>query len=368
MPQKKMSVSQLRVGLLALASIVILIVFILSVTGDISIFSNLMTVKTRFAAADGLKAGDEVRLAGVRIGQVTQIDFAPTIPQNTTEKTILITMKVDAEEARNRIRSDSQAVLGQQGFLGDRVIDITAGTAQGTPIADGGEIASADVAGLAQVFTGASDLLVVFNTVGRQLEELVAGINDGKGTIGLLLKDDTFYTNLNRTAVEAQTLLKRVQQGDGTIAKLLNDPKLYNDVRGLTNDLKSITDELRAGRGTAGKLLTDDQVYNRANEAMARVNSSLEKFDRIVEDIEAGRGTLGKFVKDEKLHNDVQATVESLRNISSGLERGEGTAGKLLHDDKLYNNTNQMSAELVKLLYDFRQNPKKYLSIKVSLF
>lgn len=368
MPQKKLSLSQLRVGLLALASIIILIVFILAVTGDISIFSDLMTVRTRFAAADGLKVGDEVRLAGVRMGQVTSIEFMPGIPEQPTEKTIVVTMKLNASEARNRVRTDSQAVLGQQGFLGDRVIDITAGTAQGTPIQDGGEIPSADVAGLAQVFTGASDLLVVFNTVGRQLEDLVAGINEGKGTIGLLLKDDTFYTNLNRTAVEAQTLLKRIQEGDGTVPRLLNDPTLYNDVRGLTNDLKALADDLRAGKGTAGKLLTDDQVYNRANEAMARVNSSLEKFDRIVEDIEAGRGTLGKFVKDDKLHNDVQATVESLRSIGARLDRGEGTAGRLLRDDQLYNNANQMSAELVKLLYDFRQNPRKYLSIRVSLF
>lgn len=368
MAQKKLSLAQLRVGLLALASIVILIVFILAVTGDISIFSDLMTVKTRFAAADGLKAGDEVRLAGVRVGQVTSIDFMPGIPQSLTEKTIEVTMKLDASEVRNRIRTDSQAVLGQQGFLGDRVIDITAGTAQGNPIQDGGEIPSADVAGLAQVFTGASDLLVVFNTVGKQLEDLVKDINQGTGTIGKLLKDDTFYTNLNRTAVEAQALIKSIKQGNGTVAKLLNDPTLYNDVRGLTNDLKTVTDNLREGRGTAGKLLTDDQVYNRANEAMTRINSSLEKFDRIVEDIERGRGTLGKFVKDEKLHNDLEATVASVRNISTKLERGEGTAGKLLQDDKLYNNANQMSAELVKLLYDFRQNPRKYLSIKVSLF
>ena len=68
------------------------------------------------------------------------------------------------------------------------------------------------------------------------------------------------------------------------------------------------------------------------------------------------------------MHNDLSATVASLKNISSGLEKGEGAAGKLLHDDKLYNNLNQTSAELVKMLYDFRQNPKKYLSIKVSLF
>ena len=40
----------------------------------------------------------------------------------------------------------------------------------------------------------------------------------------------------------------------------------------------------------------------------------------------------------------------------------------ILKDDRLYNNINNVSAEITKLLYDFRQNPKKYLSVKVSIF
>ncbi|MFY9553253.1 MAG: MlaD family protein [Blastocatellia bacterium] len=367
MARKKTTISELRVGVLVVATITILIVFILGVSGGIPFFQHNATYYTRFAAADGLKKGDEVRLAGKLVGKVDTVEFG-AVPASKDEKPIVIKMVVDAKEIEGRIRRDSLAVLAQQGFLGDRVIDITPGTRGAEPIQDGGEIPSADQSGLSQVFQGASDILVQFNTVGKQLQELMDNINQGKGTIGKLLHDDAFYVNLNRAILEFQGIGARVSKGDGTIARLLNDPKLYDDLRGATSSVQGIVADVRAGKGSLGKMITDEQFYKQATDVLAKFNSTTEKLDRIAADIEAGRGTLGKFIKDEKLHDDVQATVASFRGISDRLEKGEGSAGKLLHDEKLYNNLNQTTAEMVKLLYDFRQNPRKYLSIKVSLF
>jgi phospholipid/cholesterol/gamma-HCH transport system substrate-binding protein len=367
MPRQRTTIAQLRVGVLVVATIAILIIFILGVSGGIPIFQHNAVYYTRFSAAEGLKKGDEVRLVGKLIGKVDSVEFGG-IPTSKDEKPIVIKMVVDAKQAEGRIRRDSLAVLAQQGFLGDRVIDITAGTQSAEPIADGGEIPSADQAGLAQVFQGASDILVQFNTVGKQLQELMDNVNQGKGTIGKLLHDDAFYVNLNRAVLEYQDIAARVSKGNGTIGRLMNDPKLYDDLRGAANNVQAIVADIRGGKGTLGKLINDEQFYKQANEVLAKFNSTTEKLDKIAGDIEAGRGTLGKVLKDEKLHDDAQAAVASLRNISDRLDRGEGSAGRLLRDEKLYENLNQTSAELAKFMYDFRQNPRKFLRIKLSLF
>ncbi|MBI3650328.1 MAG: MCE family protein [Acidobacteria bacterium] len=367
MPRAKTSVSQLRVGLLALATIAILIIFILSVTGDIGLFKKTVKMTTRLSAAEGLKKGDEVRLAGKLVGKVDAVGFAG-VPATQNDKTILVTMKMDAAEVGDRIRGDSKAVLAQQGFLGDRVIDIVPGTATYPALGDGAEIPSADQAGLAAVFQGANDILTQFNTVGKQLQEVMDSINKGEGTVGKLLHDDTIYVNLNRTVLDSQALIKRVQEGDGTMGKLINDPALYNDLRATVNQLQAVANDLQSGKGTVGKLLKDDQVYQQLNDTLAKANKTVEKLDSVVSDLQAGKGTVGKLLKDDTLHNEIQSAVVSMRNVTDRLDRGEGTAGKLLKDDKLYNNVNELSAEMVKMLYDFRQNPKKYLSVKVSLF
>ena len=88
----------------------------------------------------------------------------------------------------------------------------------------------------------------------------------------------------------------------------------------------------------------------------------------MVTKIERGEGTVGKFINDEKIYADTRDTIERLNLIVARMEKGEGTMGMILKDARLYNNANNLSAEVTKLLYDFRQNPRKYLSVKVTIF
>jgi len=102
-----------------------------------------------------------------------------------------------------------------------------------------------------------------------------------------------------------------------------------------------ISTDLAAGKGSAGKFFKDEQLYDDARDTLARFNSTATKLDALLGDAQAGKGTIGKLVTDETLYNSINQTAA---------------------------NVNQLSSEGTKLVYDFRQNPKKYLRIKVSLF
>ncbi|HMB30101.1 MAG TPA: hypothetical protein VKS99_18460, partial [Blastocatellia bacterium] len=107
---------------------------------------------------------------------------------------------------------------------------------------------------------------------------------------------------------------------------------------------------------------------NDASSVLARLDQTSGRLENMVAKIERGEGTVGKLINDEKLYNDARGTIERLNVIMARLEKGEGTMGMMLKDERLYNNANNLSAEVTKLLYDFRQNPRKYLSVKVTLF
>jgi phospholipid/cholesterol/gamma-HCH transport system substrate-binding protein len=57
-----------------------------------------------------------------------------------------------------------------------------------------------------------------------------------------------------------------------------------------------------------------------------------------------------------------------LSELTTELQAGQGTAGKLFKDEALYNNANQMLVETQGLIKAIRENPKKYLSIKLHVF
>jgi len=84
--------------------------------------------------------------------------------------------------------------------------------------------------------------------------------------------------------------------------------------------------------------------------------------------VNAGKGTLGKLTKDEELAKKLDITISKLSELTTDLQAGQGTAGKLLKDDTLYNNLNHTLDTTQELLKAFRENPKKYLSIKLHIF
>jgi phospholipid/cholesterol/gamma-HCH transport system substrate-binding protein len=72
--------------------------------------------------------------------------------------------------------------------------------------------------------------------------------------------------------------------------------------------------------------------------------------------------------KDEELAKKLDNTISKLSELTTELEAGQGTAGKLFKDEGLYNNANQMLVETQGLIKAIRENPKKYLSIKLHIF
>ena len=92
------------------------------------------------------------------------------------------------------------------------------------------------------------------------------------------------------------------------------------------------------------------------------------RFQTIADRIDRGEGTAGKLLRDEALYNDFRDGVTKFNALVDAVQNGDGSAGKFIKDPTLFNSLNQTTSEIQKLIYDFRQNPKKFLTINFKLF
>jgi phospholipid/cholesterol/gamma-HCH transport system substrate-binding protein len=397
--QRYLGFSQLRVGIFVLVGLLILGFLILNATGDFNPFERKIRLKARFATADGLREGAEVQLAGVTIGKVEEVKLLPPdSPEDArVEATLIVEEIFDGKPISERIRTDSTAQLIATSILAnDKMINITPGSPKGQNISEDAVLNSTESMSINQLTQTGNELLQQINKMSVPTNEILNKANRGEGTLGRVINDESLYNNLDATVGETkltmtklQNTLDRVNTGEGSAGKLLNDPQLYDNLNQTVAQLEAISRDLRAGRGTAGKLFSDDALYNDTRAAIAdlrvsaaKINVIADDFKTITNDLNEGRGTAGKFLKDERLYEDARVaiakfstTAEKFEIILGDAQNGKGTIGKLLTDETLFNNVNQtasnvnqLSSESTKLIYDFRQNPKKYLTIQFKLF
>ncbi len=390
--RKSLTFSKVRVGIFVLFGLAISAFLIMNSTGDFNPFEKKLRLKARFAAADGLRDGSEVQLAGVRIGKVERVDLLP--PDNVEDFKVEAVMAIDQElngrPITDTIRTDSTAQLIATSLLAnDKTINITPGTGKGSPIQENAVLDSRVAISINQLTKTGNDLLEQINRISIPANEILEKANQGEGTLGRIINDESLYRNLDATISEMQTTLDKVNRGDGTAGRLVNDPELYNSLTRTVGELEAIATDIRAGRGSAGKFVTDEALYNEARAAIADLRASASKIGEIADDfklisadLSAGRGSAGKFLKDDQLYNDARDALARFNSTATRIElmvadaqAGKGTIGKLITDETLYNNinqtasnVNQFSSETTKLIYDFRQNPRKYLRIKLSIF
>jgi len=397
--QRSLSLSQLRVGIFILVALLILGFMILNSTGNFNPFEKKFHLRARFVSADGLHTNADVQLAGVSIGKVEDVRFLPPDPESDDkiEASFAVNKVVDSKPITDLIRTDSTAQLVPTSVLGnDKMINISPGSGKAEPISENAILESSTPIGINQLTETGNDLLKQINKLAIPANDILNKANQGEGTLGRVINDESLYRNLDATVVETkatmarlQTTLDKVNHGEGTAGKLLNDPELYRSLNKTVAQLEAISVDLRAGKGSAGKFISDDQLYNETRAAVtdlrasaAKISSIADDFKLISADLAQGRGSAGRFLKDEQLYDDAKdtlarfnSTATKLESLISDAQAGKGTLGRFVTDESLFNNINQtaanfnqLSSESTKLIYDFRQNPKKYLRIKLSIF
>lgn len=355
--RKEIQWVQLRVGALVLTALAVLIALILLMSGSTGgLFARKLLLRAYFDNAAGLKDGAPVTLEGVTIGNVIHVRVVPSREPTPVE----VTMRVGHEYLPD-LHTDSTATIAQAGVLGDSYVDLSSAHATGPAPGNDAELKAAGAPTIQDVIQSSQASIEQVGQLTRKIETLVDSLNSDRGTVGKLINDPVLANQITHIATDLETISGAIAAGKGTLGKLVNDDTLYNRANEAVDRLDRITADLDAGKGSAGKLLKDDSLYNNLNAATANAN-------QLAAQINAGKGSLGMMVKDPAFAKKLDDTVTQLDAILKSVDAGNGTLGQLVQNRSLYDHADQTLDQTQQLVKSIREDPKKYLVIRLKIF
>lgn len=358
MPSKeRVTLSQLKVGVLGIVALCCIILLIFLLTGGVSWFKSQAPLYTFVSDAAGLTQGAPVRINGIAAGNVTGVRLSGS---RNPQQAIRIDFVVDTNMLKD-IPVDSVAGVNSENLLGSsKFLQITKGASLQTvePHATLKAVNTQEFDALVQQGYAVLDSL---QGILGKVSDIVANVENGKGTIGKLLVDPSLAKSMQDTVSQVQILVSTLNSKNGTMGRLINDNTLYNQAVALVGRINDIAQGLQQGQGTMGKALKDPKMYNDLDSSLAQLNTLLKNLN-------AGKGTAGQLLASDKISNQLSATLSKIDTTIDKVNSGQGTIGQLFVNPSLYENLNGSTASLHDLLTAIRKNPKKYLSIKLHIF
>lgn len=337
--------SQLKIGIAGVVALLLVVVMVLAIGGGTGFWWQRYPLKARFNDVQGLKPGALVRLSGKQVGTVTEVEFAGAQVEVVFEV---------IEEVRPLLTTESVAAISSLGLLGEPMLAITTPPG-GTPLPEYGYLKASQSAGIID------DLASNVGTSLEGVQQLIADVRAGRGTLGKLVTDDALYQDLQAFVSTAGHVVNSINRGEGTVGGLMKDPAAHQALKASLDNLQAITARINSGEGALGRFLHDDAM----GRSMAGTAANAEA---ITGRLARGEGTAGRLLTDQQLYERLNGVAGRVDAVVAGLEAGQGTAGRLLRDQQLYDNMNRTVTELRDLLADIRRDPKQYLRVNVSIF
>ncbi len=181
--------SEVRAGFLITISLVVLIVLLFT-AGNVQLFQNTREVPILFNYVGGLEKNAPARLAGYKIGKVSDIRFS-----NTSERKVVVTLSIDKGIS---LKKDSQAFIDVMGFMGEMFVELTPGSPQAEPLSEKQPLEGTDPVPVMKVVKEGTELLKEFEKTQDSLQKMVG---DLKGIVGENKPNvDKTLQNLNETS------------------------------------------------------------------------------------------------------------------------------------------------------------------------
>jgi len=326
---------EIRVGALIIVAVGLIAVFAVLVTGIN--FQPTLTVYVSFQNPGGLMAGAPVRISGVKVGRVSEIEFLGSLDRRpgpaSSDGLIRAIAKVEKRYAGS-IHEDARWYVTVQGVLGEQFLAVDPGSPERPVLKDGALVRGVSPPQLDLLLSESYELLHSayrgLSNNEAKIAETFEGLRRTLGATGSLVehnqeKIEHIVTNAEILSTNAVDTLKAARERyvDGPqVTRIMNNVERSAEVAG--RDLAPMIADGREVLGDAKKIthaLAGEQqlaalgsITRDVGDAARSAKSAAGDADALIKRVRQGQGTAGALMRDEALYDDLSELVRDLKH------------------------------------------------------
>ena len=294
---EKTTSEKIRLGLFVIIGLSFFVVAIYFIGSKQQMFGKTDHLSAVFNNVGGLQLGNNVRFSGINIGSVREIKII-------NDTTINVDMQIEKSYFQY-IKKDAIASIGSDGLVGSVIINIIPGKGIESNVVAGDIIKSVN-----RIRT--DDMMSTLNVTNQNAARLTADllkitndINNGNGTISVLLRDSTMSNDLKETIHNLKLTSQKTTQ---TIDNLNTQIASFDNKNNVIGVLK------------------DTVVANKIKKVVINLNQSSEEINKVVTNLNAtilnikeGKGAINYLANDQKLVKQIDSTMSNINEASKKL-------------------------------------------------
>ena len=172
---------KLAVGAFIFVGLVILIIGVITIGGQHKAFVKSIRLQIVFDDVQGLQAGNNVWLSGMKVGTVRKVSFYG-------RSQVEVELNVERQQAQPHIRKDARARISTDGLVGNKIVVLSGGSDSAPPVADNDRLESEHLAGTQEMMSTLQASNGNLLAITSNLKAISEKLKLGRGTLGELLK------------------------------------------------------------------------------------------------------------------------------------------------------------------------------------
>ncbi len=288
--------------------------------------------------ATGLDKDSPVRVDGIDVGKVSKVELSGQTDPQRVVRVVMIVENVYL----NSITDDSYAEISSDSLIGDKFVDVTSQTSAGH-IMPNGELHLKPPSDLAKSMD-----LPQLEAQLRDLDALLADIESGRSQLGQFVLGSDVYNKVRDGVGRIETAFHGAVSTTTLVGGMVYNDAMYNQIAAPMAKLADALAAAQSGQGTAGQLLRDTAQYDSALKQVQDLRESVAQI------------RAGAWMQSDEMYRDWNRTLVSF------IQRVDNVnAYPLLNSNAVYENLTGMAEETRTTLREFRQDPRKFLRLKV---